>query len=62
MNELIGRMGQINLESNLGKQIYALVFNNNFKNIVDVGTWKGLGSTYCILKALEDTKSYKTHL
>ena len=62
MNELIGRMGQINLESNLGKQIYALVFNNNFKNIVDVGTWNGLGSTYCILKALEDTKNHKTNL
>lgn len=46
--------GQINLQSKLGKIIYDLVKCNNFKNIVDVGTWNGMGTTLCILKALED--------
>ena len=62
MNQLIGRLGQINIGSNMGREIYELVANNNFENIVDVGTWNGLGSTYCVLKALEETKNYDTKL
>lgn len=50
---LIGAPGQINLSTNFGNEIYRLVLENEFDNIVDVGTWNGLGSTYCILKALE---------
>lgn len=46
--------GQINLNTKLGNIIYNLVYFNKFKNIVDVGTWNGLGTTYCVLKALED--------
>lgn len=62
MSELIGVLGQINLQSDLGKLIYKLVSENKFENIVDVGTWNGLGSTYCVLKALEDTKNTDTNL
>lgn len=62
MSELIGVLGQINLESDLGKLIYKLVSENKFENIVDVGTWNGLGSTYCVLKALEDTENTDTNL
>ncbi len=62
MNNLIGALGQINLGTNLGKKIYNLVFSNNFENIVDVGTWNGLGTTLCILKALEDKQDTTTNL
>ena len=51
---LIGNPGQINLSTEFGNQIYRLVLENDFKNIVDVGTWNGLGTTYCVLKALEN--------
>lgn len=53
---LIGIPGQINLSSDLGKEIYNLVFQKDFDNIVDIGTWNGLGTTYCILHALENKK------
>ena len=46
--------GQINLQSALGKIIYDLVKYNDFKNIVDIGTWNGMGTTLCILKGLEE--------
>lgn len=51
--------GQINLQSNLGQIIYNLVLKENFTNIVDVGTWNGMGTTTCIMRAIED-KQCKT--
>lgn len=54
--------GQINLNTNLGQIIYNLVLYNRFKNIVDIGTWNGLGTTTCILKALETKKQYDTNI
>jgi predicted O-methyltransferase YrrM len=60
MDNLIGQIGQINLNEQLGKTIYELVCSNKYNNIVEIGTWNGLGSTYCILKALEDSKNNST--
>lgn len=62
MSSLIGILGQINLSTPLGKKIYDLVFLNKFENIVDIGTWNGLGTTLCILKALEDKADIDTKL
>lgn len=45
--------GQIKLNTSFGRIIYDLVLTNNFETIVDVGTWNGMGTTLCILKALE---------
>lgn len=54
--------GQINLNTKLGQLIYNLVINNQFKNIVDIGTWNGLGTTYCVLKALEDKQDINAQI
>lgn len=60
MEDLIGKPGQINLDTNLGEIIYNLVAKSSFDVIIDVGTWNGLGTTTCILQALEDTKNTNT--
>lgn len=49
--------GQIKLDSNLGKWIYRLSKSPEVKSIVEVGTWYGMGSTYCIKKGLEDREN-----
>lgn len=54
--------GQINLDTQLGKKIFNLVFENNFENILDIGTWNGLGTTNCILSALEKKNNFTTKL
>lgn len=59
---LLTQPGQINLNTNLGKIIYDLVSKNNFNTVVDIGTWNGLGTTYCVLKALEDSNNTNTKL
>lgn len=54
--------GQINLESQLGKIIYDLILNENFTNIVDIGTWNGAGTTTCIMKAIENKRCKTTNV
>lgn len=46
--------GQINLDSKLGKIIYNIVKDVKIKNIVEIGTWNGYGSTQCIRKSIID--------
>ena len=48
--------GQINRGSNLGERIFELAKKKEVQNIVDIGTWNGLGSTKCILDAVIGTK------
>lgn len=62
MENLLTQPGQINLNTNLGKIIYDLVSKNTFDTVVDIGTWNGLGTTHCVLKALEGTCNTKTKL
>ena len=47
-------VGQINLDSKLGKLIYELVSRNDIKSIVEIGTWNGYGSTECIRRSIVD--------
>jgi len=49
----IHQVGQINPNGEVGKTLINLVKFNNFKTIVDIGTWNGLGSTKCFLLALQ---------
>lgn len=39
--------GQINIETNLGKIISYLASSECYKNYLEIGTWKGGGSTKC---------------
>ena len=45
--------GQITPDNLVGKIIIKYVKENDLKNIVEIGTWNGLGSTRCFLLALE---------
>ena len=55
------QIGQINF-NNSGKQIYDICSREDVVNIVEVGTWNGMGSTMCILKALIDSKIDKNFI
>jgi hypothetical protein len=46
--------GQINETTERWKLIQKTIKDNNFKKIVEIGTWKGLGSTKCILEIIDD--------
>ena len=54
--------GQINLNTSFGRIIYDLVLKNNFKTIVDVGTWNGMGTTSCLLAALEKKQDFSASI
>jgi hypothetical protein len=44
--------GQINMNGNMGRQIYNICAMPNIKNIVEVGTWNGQGTTVCVMNAI----------
>lgn len=44
--------GQINMNSQLGKEIYSIASLPHVKNIIEVGTWNGQGSTVCVMNAI----------
>jgi hypothetical protein len=46
--------GQINMHSAFGTEIYNICKLNTIKNIFEVGTWNGEGSTICIMNAIID--------
>lgn len=51
--------GQISPYGDVGKLIIDLCKKNNLKNIIDIGTWNGLGSTRCFLLGLENNNTTK---
>ena len=48
------KTGQINLSDEMGKKIYEFSSREDVQNIVEIGTWNGLGSTLCVLQAIID--------
>ena len=52
--------GQILPESEFGKNINIIISKYKPKNIVEIGTWKGLGSTYSVITSLIENK-YKAN-
>jgi hypothetical protein len=53
---MIGTTGQVNRGSKLGEIIYNLCLQDDVKNIVEIGTWNGMGSTKCIYDAISEKK------
>lgn len=50
-------VGQIRLGTPFGDRLYELCFTNpTIKTVVEIGTWKGLGSTECIIGGLADSR------
>lgn len=54
------KTGQIIERSNTGNAIISLLRNGSFDNILEIGTWNGLGSTLVIIKGLQGCSSYKS--
>jgi hypothetical protein len=52
--------GQIQLESEFGKSIRLYISQYKPNNIVEIGTWKGLGSTFTAIKAIQES-NYKAN-
>lgn len=48
--------GQINLGTKFGNEIYNICMLDDVNVCVDIGAWNGLGSTKCIVQALEKKK------
>lgn len=48
-------IGQINLNSEAGNWLYNISKQNDVFNIVEIGTWNGMGSTKCIYEAIKDS-------
>lgn len=52
--------GQISLQTIEGKAIYEFINENDFKTILEIGTWNGLGSTKTVIEAIKN-KSYEVN-
>jgi len=48
--------GQINLENEAGKYIFDICRREDVKTILEIGTWNGQGSTFCVYKAIAATE------
>jgi hypothetical protein len=53
---MIGTVGQVNRGSSLGEIIYNLCLQDDIRNIVEIGTWNGMGSTKCVYDAISEKK------
>ena len=51
-------IGQINRDTTLGELIFNLTKRQDVKNIVEIGTWNGMGSTKCILDGMTTEKYF----
>ena len=44
--------GQIHMNTPFGKWLFDLATDPAYKTFVEVGTWRGNGSTYCVVNGL----------
>lgn len=52
--------GQMIQSSERGQLLQSTIKNNNCKTIVEIGTWKGMGSTLCILESMLPDSNFIT--
>lgn len=50
--------GQITRDSIFGNLLYNMAKNDKIINIVEIGTWTGMGSTKCIIDGLMERKTF----
>jgi hypothetical protein len=55
-------LGQINLGTTAGDIIYNISKKEDVKNIVEIGTWNGMGSTLCVIKAVKESNISKNFI
>lgn len=56
------KTGQINLADEMGKKIYEFSSREDVQNIIEIGTWNGLGSTLCVLQSIVDYSKKKNFI
>lgn len=49
--------GQIQIDSDFGRAIASIASKDDVVNIVEIGTWNGLGSTICVLESIKNKNS-----
>lgn len=54
----MNQFGQINNSTERWKLIQKVIKNNNIKTIVEIGTWKGMGSTLAILESMDQNADF----
>jgi|688.fasta_scaffold25334_8 hypothetical protein len=54
--------GQINLGDIAGDLIFEVSKRDDVKNIVEIGTWNGLGSTNCVIRAIIESNENKNFI
>lgn len=56
---MTAKLGQIvPFEYEISKQITSLASRDDVRNIVEIGTWNGMGSTKCVLEGLKNKTDY----
>jgi hypothetical protein len=50
-------IGQVTLDSELGKKLYDYAQDDNIKTFLEIGTWNGLGSTKCFIEGFKNRKA-----
>lgn len=53
--------GQINMDSDFGMCIYRICIDDSIRNIIEVGSWNGEGSTICVMNAIIDKPGSKLY-
>lgn len=53
--------GQINMDSDFGSCIYKICLNESVKNIFEVGSWNGQGSTVCVMNSIINKPNSKLY-
>ena len=51
------QIGQVTLDSELGKKLYDYAQDDNIKTFLEIGTWNGLGSTKCFIEGFKNRKT-----
>ena len=51
--------GQINMNSEFGKEIYSIASLPDVRNIIETGTWNGQGSTVCLMNGIINKENSK---
>lgn len=54
----MSQYGQMNESTERWKLIQKTIKNNDFTNIVEIGTWKGMGSTLAVLTSMGDETNF----
>ena len=50
--------GLLKIDSSAGSLLYRFIKNKDINNVLEIGTWNGLGSTLVLFEALKNKKEH----